>query len=60
MNLHLEKPYVEAMVSRFSELGFLAEQLKFGNRAEVSFLRFSDEHMHYLKDLYRQAGPALA
>jgi hypothetical protein len=59
MNLQLEKPYVEAMLNRFSDLGFLAEQLKFGNRAEVPFQRFSDEHMHYLKDLYTQAGPAL-
>ena len=41
MNLQLEKPYVEAMLNRFSDLGFLAEQLKFGNRAEVPFQRFS-------------------
>ncbi len=59
MKFQLEKTYVEAMVSHFSELDFLAEQLKFGNRAEVSFQRFNTEQMTYLKNLYEQAGPAM-
>ncbi|TVZ38807.1 ATPase family protein associated with various cellular activities (AAA) [Alteromonadaceae bacterium 2753L.S.0a.02] len=59
MKLQIEKPYVEAMVSRFSELEFLSEQLKFGSRAEVAFQRFSADHMNYLKDLYAAAGPTM-
>lgn len=57
MKFHLERPYVEALVSRFSELNFLMDQLKFGSRAEVPFQKFSAEQMGYLKQLYDDAGP---
>lgn len=59
MKLTIEKPYVEAMVSQFNELGFLADQLKFGNRAEVALQRFNRDQMDYLKGLYLAEGPAM-
>lgn len=59
MKLLIEKPHVEAMVREFKELEFLNAQLKFGNRAEVSFRQFKPDHMQYLKSLYETGGPLL-
>ncbi|WP_018277229.1 AAA family ATPase [Teredinibacter turnerae] len=59
MKLQIDRPFVEAMVSEFEELGFLAEQLKFGNRAEATLQRFTAQHMDYLKQLYTDYGPSM-
>lgn len=59
MKLLVERPYVEALVGEFPDLGALLNQLKFGNRAEVSFEQLSTAQLDYLHSLYRAAGPRL-
>ncbi|MBY0577453.1 MAG: ATP-binding protein [Burkholderiales bacterium] len=57
MKLQIERPYVEAMVAEFPGLSPLKEQLKFGDRVEVTFSQLSGAELDFLGDLYRQAGP---
>ncbi len=57
MKLQIERPYVEAMVAEFPDLSPLKEQLKFGDRVEVTFSQLSGAELDFLGDLYRQAGP---
>lgn len=59
MKLQIDRPHLEAMVARFPELAPLAEQLRFGNRAEVAFNQLSGDALAHLTDLYRQGGPDL-
>lgn len=59
MKLQIERTYVEAMLTEFPELDFLSEQLKFGNKAEVSFNLLSEQQLDYLRGLYEQAGSAM-
>lgn len=56
MKLQIERSYVEAMVAQFPELNALAEQLKFGNRADIPFHHLSTQHLGYLESLYTAAG----
>jgi len=56
MKLQIERSYVEAMLAKFPELCALAEQLKFGNRADVPFHHLSTQHLGYLESLYAAAG----
>lgn len=60
MKLQIERPYVEAMVSEFPDLGLLSEQLKFGNKAEVPFHHLSTHQLGFLRHLYEAAGPGMA
>ncbi|WP_299201360.1 hypothetical protein [uncultured Amphritea sp.] len=46
MKLQIGKSYVEAMVAEFPVLGTLKEQLRFGNKAEVSFTQLSDAQLN--------------
>jgi hypothetical protein len=57
MKLHIERPYIEAMVEEFPDLAPLKEQLRFGNRVEVPFQQLSGPVLAFLGDLYRRAGP---
>jgi len=57
MKLHIERPYVEAMLAAFPDLSLLEEQLRFGNRAEVTFNQLSASELSYLHDLYKEGGP---
>ena len=57
MKLQIEKNYVDAMVAEFPGLTLLKDQLRFGNKAEVSFNHLSNSELSYLQDLYQQAGP---
>lgn len=59
MKLQIDQPYVDAMMQQFPELGTLAEQLRFGNRALVSIEQMSKTSLAYLHDLYQAAGPAM-
>ncbi|NJD07830.1 MAG: AAA family ATPase [Methylococcaceae bacterium] len=59
MKLHIERPFVEAMVERFPKLGHLQEQLQFGNRAELSLLQLDELESAYLCNLFEEAGPTL-
>lgn len=59
MNLQIEQPYIEAMISEFPHLAPLREQLRFGNRINLPFHQLSGEELGFLGNLYRDAGPAM-
>lgn len=56
MKLQIERKYVEAMVSEFPGLSALNDQLRFGNKAEVSFKQLSNTELSFLQTLYKKAG----
>ena len=56
MKLQIERKYVEAMVSEFPGLAALNDQLRFGNKAEVSFKQLSNTELSFLQTLYKKAG----
>ena len=59
MNLQIERPYIEAMISAFPRLAPLREQLRFGSKVTLPFHQFSGAELGFLGSLYRDAGPAL-
>lgn len=59
MKLQIERPYIDAMVAEFPELAVLQEQLRFGNKVEVSFGHFSSNEIEFLAGLYGQGGPEM-
>lgn len=59
MNLQIERPYIEAMISEFPRLAPLREQLRFGSKVTLPFHQFSGAELGFLGSLYREAGPAL-
>ncbi|MFZ2725558.1 MAG: AAA family ATPase [Methylococcaceae bacterium] len=59
MKLQIERHYVEAMIAQFPQLHILSEQLKFGNKIEITFNQLSNEQLDYLYLLYNQAGTAM-
>ncbi|MDI1278171.1 ATP-binding protein [Methylobacter sp.] len=56
MKLQIERKYVEAMVNEFPGLAALNDQLRFGNKAEVSFKQLSNTELSFLQSLYKNAG----
>ncbi|MGB1092389.1 MAG: AAA family ATPase [Oceanobacter sp.] len=56
MKFVIDKPFVESLVDRFEELGFLTEQLKFGTKAEIAFQQLAQAHVEHLHQLYSEAG----
>ncbi len=60
MKLHIERSYVDAMVTEYPELTQLKEQLRFGNRAEIPINQLSSSELGFLQNLYRQAGPEMS
>ena len=56
MKLQIERKYVEAMVNEFPGLAALNDQLRFGNKAEVSFKQLSNTELSFLQTLYKKAG----
>jgi hypothetical protein len=59
MKLQIERSYVEAIVAEFPDLQILAEQLKFGNKAEIPLHHLSELQLDFLRNLYEQAGFAM-
>ncbi|RTL25724.1 MAG: AAA family ATPase [Rhodocyclaceae bacterium] len=59
MKLQLERPFVEALVQAHPRLSWLLEQMRFGNRAEVSFLQMEHDELHFLEVLFEGAGPEM-
>lgn len=59
MKLHIERPHIEAMLQAFPRLDFVREQLRFGNKVELSFSQLHDEELAFLENLYAQGGPEL-
>lgn len=56
MKLHIERGYVEKLISAFPDLHHLQEQLKFGNKAEIPFQQLSTTQLGFLQQLYAAAG----
>jgi len=59
MKLQIERPHIEAMIQAFPRLDFVREQLRFGNKVELSFSQLHDEELAFLEDIYAQGGPEL-
>ncbi len=59
MKLQIERPFVEALVQAHPRLAWLKEQMRFGSRAEVSFMQLENEELHFLEVLFEGAGPEL-
>ncbi len=59
MKLQIERPYVDALLAEFPSLTMIQEQLRFGNRAEVTFSQLSDHQLSFLQNLYQAAGPLM-
>jgi len=59
MNLQIERPYVEALITEFPRLAPLQDQLRFGNKVTMPFNQLSGIELGFLGNLYREAGPAM-
>jgi hypothetical protein len=58
MNLQIERRYVDVLMASFPDLTeSFTEQLRFGDKVEVSFSQLSSEQLDFLQDLYGKAGP---
>lgn len=57
MKLQIERPYVDALIAEFPGLMVLEEQLRFGNKAVVTFNQLNTNELSFLKNLYQEAGP---
>jgi len=59
MKLQIERPHIEALIQAFPRLDFVREQLRFGNKVELSFSQLHDAELAFLEDLYARGGPEL-
>ncbi|GAB1257736.1 hypothetical protein NBRC116494_22380 [Aurantivibrio plasticivorans] len=59
MKLQIERPFAEALLSEFPDMTVVSDQLKFGNRAELTTSQLSVQELGYLQNLYEQAGPTM-
>lgn len=59
MNLQIEQPFLENMVTQFPRLAPLKDQLRFGNRVTLPLHQLSGSELGFLGNLYRKAGPAM-
>ena len=59
MKLQIEQPYADQLLAEFPQLTMIVEQLRFGNRAEVSYQQLSGQQLAFLHNLYRKGGPQL-
>lgn len=59
MKLQIERTYVNEMIQEFPHLESLQDQLRFGNKAEISFDQLSRDELAYLGNLYEKAGPLM-
>jgi hypothetical protein len=59
MKLLIERTYVNELIQEFPHLESLQDQLRFGNKAEISFDQLSRDELAYLGNLYEMAGPLM-
>lgn len=59
MNLHIERAFVDELIQEFPRLESLQEQLRFGNKAEVSFTSMTPPERVFLLNLYEAAGTGM-
>lgn len=59
MKLQIERSYVNELIQEFPHLEPLQSQLRFGNKAEISFDQLSKAELAFLGNLYEKAGPLM-
>jgi len=59
MKLQIERSYVNELVREFPRLESLQEQLRFGNKAELSITSMTPPERAFLLNLYEAAGPGM-
>ncbi len=59
MKLQIERRYVENLVETFPHLVMLKDQLRLGNKAEVSYRQLAEPEWIYLQELYSDAGQGM-
>lgn len=59
MKLHIEKAYLEPLLSEHPRLQSLKEQLRFGSKAQVTYDQLNSSELASLAGIYAQAGEAL-
>jgi hypothetical protein len=59
VKIQIDKKHVAALTAAFPDLAHLNEQLRFGNRAEISFQQLSEAQLGLLTKLYAAGGPEL-
>jgi hypothetical protein len=59
VKLLIERNHAERLIAEFASLAWLAEQLRFGNRAEVPLEQLDGAQLDYLHRLYVDGGPAM-
>ncbi|MBI2275921.1 MAG: AAA family ATPase [Dechloromonas sp.] len=59
MKLQIERPHIEAMLPVFPRLDFVREQLRFGNKVELSFNQLEDAELDFLHDRYMSGDAEL-
>ena len=56
MKLHIDRHHIEPMIAEFPRLAFVQEQLRFGNRVELSFGQLQADELDFLQGLYAEVG----
>lgn len=56
MKLQIDRPHAEAMLQAFPRLEFLREQLRFGNRVEISFAALQAGELDLLQQRYEKGN----
>jgi hypothetical protein len=59
MKLQIDRRHIEPMMQVFPRLEFVREQLRFGNRVEVSFSQLEDGELDLLQRLYAEGDSEL-
>jgi hypothetical protein len=59
MQLEIDRLHAEALLQRFPRLTLLQEQLRLGNKVEVSLAQLQREELDFLDSLYRQGDARL-
>jgi hypothetical protein len=59
MKLHIERGHIEAMLAIFPRLDFVREQLRFGNRVELSLEQLVDAELDFLQARYQDGDSEL-
>jgi len=59
MKLQIERVHIESMLQVFPRLDFVREQLRFGNKVEISFAQLDDAELDFLRGLYADGSPEL-
>jgi hypothetical protein len=59
MNIEIDRPHVEALMTRFPAQAGLAAQLRFSDKVEVDLTHLSGDELDFLEEQYRRSGPEL-